>query len=64
MPGSLKAWCETLQRFGTMSLADVMQPAITHAARGYAATPYRHECITDGAEEVAEGQSDLGDLPA
>jgi len=51
-PGSLKAWCETLRRFGTMSLADVMQPAIKHAARGYAATPYLHECITDGAEEM------------
>jgi gamma-glutamyltranspeptidase/glutathione hydrolase len=50
VPGSLKAWCETLHRFGTMSLADVMQPAIKHAARGYAATPYLHECITDGAE--------------
>ena len=35
VPGSLKAWCETLQRFGTMSLADVMQPAIKHAARGF-----------------------------
>src|SRR6202048_3839848 len=51
-PGSLKAWCETLRRFGTMSLADVMQPAIRHAARGYAATAYLHECITDGAEEM------------
>jgi gamma-glutamyltranspeptidase/glutathione hydrolase len=51
-PGSLKAWCETLRRFGTMSLADVMQPAINHASRGYAATPYLHECITDGAEEM------------
>jgi gamma-glutamyltranspeptidase / glutathione hydrolase len=51
-PGSLKAWCETLHRFGTMSLADVMQPAIKHAARGYAATPYLHECITDGAEQM------------
>src|SRR5436190_5430203 len=50
VPGSLKAWCETLARFGTMSLADVMQPAIRHAARGFAATPYLHECITDGAE--------------
>jgi len=48
-PGSLKAWCETLQRFGTMSLADVMQPAIKHAARGYAATPYLHECISESA---------------
>jgi len=26
VPGSLKAWCETLHEFGTMSLADVMQP--------------------------------------
>src|ERR1700755_101134 len=48
-PGSLKAWCETLRGFGTMSLADVMQPAIRHAARGFAATPYLHECIRDGA---------------
>jgi gamma-glutamyltranspeptidase/glutathione hydrolase len=52
VPGSLKAWCETLQRFGTMSLADVMQPAIKHAARGFAATPYLHECIVDGAKEM------------
>ena len=51
-PGSLKAWCETLRRFGTMSLADVMQPAIRHAARGYPATPYLHECIVDGAAEM------------
>jgi gamma-glutamyltranspeptidase/glutathione hydrolase len=48
-PGSLKAWCETLRRFGTMPLADVMQPAIKHAVRGYLATPYLHECICDGA---------------
>jgi gamma-glutamyltranspeptidase / glutathione hydrolase len=52
VPGSLKAWCETLQRFGTMSLADVMQPAIKHASRGFAATPYLHECIVDGASEM------------
>jgi len=52
VPGSLKAWCETLQRFGTMNLADVMQPAIKHASRGYAATPYLHECIADSASEM------------
>jgi gamma-glutamyltranspeptidase / glutathione hydrolase len=52
VPGSLKAWCETLRRFGTMNLADVMQPAIKHASRGYAATPYLHECITDGAADM------------
>ncbi len=48
-PGSLKAWCETLRRFGTMSLADVMEPAIKHAARGYVVTPYLHGCISESA---------------
>ena len=57
VPGSLKAWCETLQRFGTMSLADVMQPAIKYAARGYAATPYLHECITDSAAEMLKDKA-------
>src|SRR6202521_1725948 len=47
VPGSLKAWCEALQRFGTLPLADVMAPAIKHASRGFAATPYLHECIVD-----------------
>ena len=55
-PGSLKAWCETLRRFGTMSLADVMQPAIKHAARGFAVTPYLHECIGDGAAEMLKDE--------
>src|SRR6202043_3342198 len=45
VPGSLKGWCEIQQRFGTLSLADVMQPAIRHASRGFLATPYLHECI-------------------
>ncbi|HTO63958.1 MAG TPA: gamma-glutamyltransferase [Bradyrhizobium sp.] len=49
VPGALKAWCETLRRFGTMPLADVMQPAIKHAARGFAATSYLSECIADSA---------------
>jgi gamma-glutamyltranspeptidase/glutathione hydrolase len=52
VPGSLKAWCETLRRFGTMSLAEVMQPAIKHATRGYLVTPYLHECISDSATEM------------
>jgi gamma-glutamyltranspeptidase/glutathione hydrolase len=57
VPGSLKAWCETLRRFGTMSLADVMQPAIKHAARGYAVTPYLHECISECAAEMRKDPS-------
>src|ERR1700735_4014275 len=57
VPGSLKAWCETLRRFGTMSLADVMQPAIKHASRGFAATPYLHECIVDGAQAMLKDKA-------
>src|SRR3979411_967849 len=57
VPGSLKAWCETLQRFGTMPLADVMQPAIKHASRGFAATPYLHECIVDSAKEMRQDKA-------
>ncbi len=57
VPGSLKAWCETLRRFGTLSLADVMQPAIRYAARGYAATPYLHECIRESAREMRKDKA-------
>jgi gamma-glutamyltranspeptidase/glutathione hydrolase len=51
-PGSLKAWCETLRRFGTMPLADIMQPAIKHASRGYTVTPYLSECISNAAPDM------------
>jgi gamma-glutamyltranspeptidase/glutathione hydrolase len=57
VPGSLKAWCETLQRFGTMPLAEIMQPAIRHASRGFLATPYLHECIVDGAREMRKDKA-------
>ena len=57
VPGSLKAWCETLQRFGTMPLAEIMQPAIKHASRGFLATPYLHECIVDGAREMRKDKA-------
>jgi gamma-glutamyltranspeptidase/glutathione hydrolase len=51
-PGSLKAWCETLRRFGTLPLADVMQPAIKHASRGFLVTPYLSECIANAAPDM------------
>src|SRR5689334_11476689 len=51
-PGSLKAWCETLRRFGTLPLADIMQPAIKHAARGFMVTPYLSECIANAAPDM------------
>ncbi|WP_439576302.1 gamma-glutamyltransferase [Elioraea sp.] len=52
-PGALPSWCETLARFGTMPLADVMEPAIRHASRGFRITPFLHECIADTAADLA-----------
>jgi gamma-glutamyltranspeptidase/glutathione hydrolase len=52
-PGNLMGWCEALSRFGTFSLADVMEPAIRHASRGFRATPYLHECASDAAADLA-----------
>ncbi|MBU8873787.1 gamma-glutamyltransferase [Reyranella sp. MMS21-HV4-11] len=52
-PGALRAWCLALERFGTMSLADVMQPAIRHAARGFAVTPYLSDCIKDAGADLS-----------
>jgi gamma-glutamyltranspeptidase/glutathione hydrolase len=56
-PGALRGWCEALARFGTMSLDDVMQPAIRLASRGFAITPYLSACISEAA-------ADLGADPA
>ena len=51
--GSLLGWTEILHRWGTMSLDEVLQPAIKHASRGFRATPYLHECITGAAPDLA-----------
>lgn len=53
-PGNLMGWCEALARFGTFSLADVMEPAIRHASRGFRVTPYLHECVNDAAADMAK----------
>lgn len=54
VPGSLKGWCETLSQFGTLSLADVMQPAIRYAERGYPATGYLCEIISRCKHDIAK----------
>ena len=51
-PGNLMAWTEMLSRFGTFSLDDVTEPAIRHASRGFRATPYLHDCVTDCAADM------------
>ncbi len=53
VPGNLMGWCEALARFGTFPLADVVEPAIRHASRGFRVTPYLSECVTDCAADMA-----------
>jgi gamma-glutamyltranspeptidase/glutathione hydrolase len=52
-PGNLQGWCEALARFGTFPLADVIEPAIRYAARGFRVTPYLAECAGDAAADLA-----------
>jgi gamma-glutamyltranspeptidase/glutathione hydrolase len=53
VPASLAGWCQSLSRFGTMSLADVMAPAIRYAQRGFVVTPYLNACVRDCAADLA-----------
>ena len=53
VPGALRGWCEALRRFGTLSLPDVMAPAIALATRGFTVTPYLADCIDEAAPDMA-----------
>lgn len=41
-PGSLKAFDEAVSRFGTMPMADLLQPAIDYAESGFRVRPHVH----------------------
>jgi gamma-glutamyltranspeptidase/glutathione hydrolase len=51
-PGNLMAWCQMLSRHGSMSLHEVMAPAIQHASRGFKVTQYLNGCIVDNAADL------------
>jgi gamma-glutamyltranspeptidase / glutathione hydrolase len=53
VPGALAAWCEALQRFGTLPLADVIAPAVRLAEGGFVVTPYLADCVKDCAADLA-----------
>ncbi len=53
-PGNLMAWCEMLSRYGSLTLADVVAPAIGHASRGFVATSYLSDCVTDCAADLIQ----------
>ncbi len=53
VPAALPAWAHALSRYGTWPLADVMEPAIRLAARGFTVTPYLSDAIGDAAADLA-----------
>jgi len=53
VPGALAGWCEALQRFGTLALADVLRPAIRLAEDGFSVTPYLADSVSDCAGDLA-----------
>ena len=50
VPGALKGWAAALERFGTMSLGDVFEPAIQLAEDGFVISKF-DQLHTDGAAE-------------
>lgn len=38
IPGAVEGWSQLLERYGTMKLSDLLQPAIEHAERGFPVT--------------------------
>jgi gamma-glutamyltranspeptidase/glutathione hydrolase len=53
VPAALRAWAFTLERHGSWSLADVMQPAIQLAAQGFRVTTYLSDCTGDAVADLS-----------
>jgi len=53
VPGNLAAWCEMHRRWGKLPFADVIDPAIRLAERGFLVTPYLEGAIAEGAADLA-----------
>lgn len=50
--GTLKGWAHAIEKFGRLSLADVVAPAVRFAREGFAATPYLVSIIEKGEEDI------------
>ncbi len=53
VPGALRGWCDLLAAHGSMTLPDVIEPAIRYARRGFTVTPYLATCVSDNAANLA-----------
>jgi gamma-glutamyltranspeptidase/glutathione hydrolase len=53
VPGNLRGWCMMHEAHGCLPFADVVEPAIRLAARGYEVTPYLHGAIAENQADLA-----------
>ena len=65
VPGMFDTWMLLLRDYGTMTLADVLTPAISYAQNGHPLVERANATISDGREAVPRSLADLGgDLSA
>nr|WP_284739303.1 gamma-glutamyltransferase [Rhizobium sp. CG5] len=54
VPGNLAGWCQMQADYGKLPFADVVEPAIRLAARGFAVTHYLSGAIAEAAGELSQ----------
>lgn len=52
VPGNLRGWFLMQQKFGRLPWADVVEPAIRAAARGFPVSPYLHGAIREHEDDL------------
>ena len=52
VPGNLRGWFLMQRRYGRLAWADVVEPAIRAAARGFAVSPYLHGAILEHRDDL------------
>jgi gamma-glutamyltranspeptidase / glutathione hydrolase len=57
VPGAVSAWAAALERFGTISLAEALEPAIGYAENGFVVTATLAEDLTSATRLNAAGQA-------
>src|SRR5688572_12637511 len=53
VPGAVRAWADALQRHGTITLSQALQPAIRYAERGFPVSPRLHIDINESKRKLS-----------
>ena len=53
VPGAVRAWADALERHGTITLSQALQPAIRYAERGFPVSPRLHVDIGEAKRKIA-----------